>query len=605
MIASIQQQLQDAAEFGLFDAPRAEAQRPAAAQPAAPAPAPERHPTAAILNSVIAAGEDFEWYPTTGRMIDVVKRHMGQRFDSVMDIGAGDGRMLVRLADGAECQSQDNFRNAQKGKPALYSIEKSTVLMQAQPEGITPVGTEFYEQNLACLPVDYIFCNPPYSDFETWAAIIIESGYAQRAFLVIPTRWKDSDKIKHALEKRKARSRVIHTDHFADADRQARAVVDIVEVSFPRNDRDHNPADPFDNWFNQNVGTFDEEKQEAEPVDVAGELTRKNRLDSIGEMVRAYDEEYGIMEKNYRAIFQLDRAILHELGVSKDAVREGIKKRMAGLKTKYWRLLFERLDAITSRLSTKTKAEFLEKLTARASIAFTGTNAYAVVIWSIKNANKYFDAQLIQLYRDLSTFEGVMNYKSNVKTWGKDSWRYFHPDDAAQSPTHYALDYRIVVSKFNAITGESYRYRDAGGLAQTCHEIIDDIIAVLHNLGFCLAPRPEKKAAGESSTPEPRNTIPSRERKWTAGQREEFETAGGVVLFEVKGHINGNLHLRFRPQAIKALNVEAGRLMGWIRRREDVVTELGYTAEDARVYFNSSRQIEMSNIKLLAAPAEG
>lgn len=98
--------------------------------------------TRAVLASVIAADEDFEWYPTTARMIAAVMAKMRYRTCSIMDIGAGDGRVLQALA--AKCEHP----------PSLYSIEKSTVLLQAQHESIVPLGTDFYEQNLTALPVD-------------------------------------------------------------------------------------------------------------------------------------------------------------------------------------------------------------------------------------------------------------------------------------------------------------------------------------------------------------------------------------------------------------------------------------------------------------------
>lgn len=180
-----------------------------------------------LLSSVKGAEEDFEFYPTTPRMIDVIAHHMDKGAASIMDIGAGDGRALTRIAE--------HFTRAgvRSDPPVLYSIEKSNTLIQAQPESIIPVGTDLFQQNLACLPVDYIVSNPPYSQYETWAQMIIETGYARRAFLIIPQRWKDNPGIKSSLTKRGATARVIHSDNFLDAERKARAVVDIVEISYP------------------------------------------------------------------------------------------------------------------------------------------------------------------------------------------------------------------------------------------------------------------------------------------------------------------------------------------------------------------------------------
>jgi len=146
-------------------------------------------------------------------------------------------------------------------------------------------------------------------------------------------------------------------------------------------------------------------------------------------------------------------------------------------------VLFDRLDAITSRLSTKSKEKLLDRLTKNTAVEFTATNAYSVVIWAVKNANQYFDEQLVALFFELSTFEGVMNYKSNVKTWEKTGWRYNNHDGKEHS--HYALDYRIVVSKWYAINKNRYdRWDYPGGLSRESHNLIADVVAVMGNLGF-------------------------------------------------------------------------------------------------------------------------
>lgn len=530
---------------------------------------------AALLKSVQDSDQDFEWYPTTARMIDVVARRLDKGAESIMDIGAGDGRVLTALAARFETP------------PALYAIEKSQILIQAQPGDVIPVGTELFEQNLACLPATYLFSNPPYSEFETWACMVIESGHARKAFLVLPQRWKENEGIALSLKKRGASAKVIHSDDFHDAPRQARAKVDIVEVTYPlKDDRcwSKEVKDPFDIWFDENISTFDQEDDgDSDRTNYELErqaIARVRHLSTIEDLVEAYREEYERMEANYRAIFQLDYALLKELGVNKETVREGIKAKMAGLKSKYWTVLFERLDAITNRLSTATKAKFAERLTGRVALAFTEGNAYAVVIWAIKNANKYFDEQTVSLYRALSTFENAMLYKSNVRTWGKDLWRYSRHDPEDQKPSHYALDYRIVVKQWRAI-GDGWDY--PGDLSKPCHELIADIIAVLFNLGF--------PALGRRST----------DIKWRSGEWRDWYRVGepGAILFQIKAFKNGNVHLRFAPEAMKALNVTAGRLLGWLRGPADVVRELGYSQEEAASLYSCMQQITPGSARLL------
>jgi hypothetical protein len=520
--------------------------------------------TESIILDLKQGNQDFEWYPTTDAMIFAIRRLLPEDADSIMDIGAGDGRVLEKF--GEKCK----FAN-------LYSIELSTILVQKQSKDIIPIGTNLFEQNLSCLSVDYIFCNPPYSEYEEWVCKIVSEGYAKKAFLIIPQRWKESKIIEKTLKLRNATTRVIYNGNFENADRQARAVIDIVEISYPKDKWDNKTADPFDIWFDQNIDTFDKAK-EIEKDEESEDLAKQYANSNIGEMVDAYREEYGILESNYRAVFKLDYAILHELGINKDHVREGLKKKLIGLKVKYWQILFERLDVITSRLTTDSKDILLKNLTRNTSVEFTATNAYSVVLWAIKNANQYFDDQAIDLFHKLSNFEGVLNYKSNVKTWEKDGWRYGNTE---RKNTHYALDYRIVVSQYDAICKTDYKWDYPNNLSRSCHDLIADVIAVMSNLGF--------KTYDKSFNHE-----------WVSGKwRNFYETNTSEIMFQVKAHMNGNLHFRFMPDAIKALNVTVGRLLKWLRTESDVITELGYSPHEAKKFFNCNSHILPSNIKLL------
>lgn len=499
----------------------------------------------------------------------------------IMDIGAGDGRVLKAFGEA-------------RPSAALYSIEQSLTLAQAQPPGIVPVGTDFHEQDLTALPVDVVFCNPPYSAFEQWAVAIIGTAHARTAFLVIPRRWEDSKPIREALERRGATARVIHEDDFLDGPRQARAKIHIVRVDFAREyRRGHDvPVDPFDLWFDEHVGSFDVDPEEtAESTDA--ELARRLEGAGVAGLVEAYQADYAILERNYRQVFTLDRAILNELGVDKAAVRDGLKLKMAGLKSRYWKLAFDRLDTLTKRLASRTRGRFLEKLTGNVAVSFTASNVYMVVFWALRNANAYYDEQLVTLFRDLSTFDGAMNYASNTRTWARGEWRH-----RAEDHDRYALDYRVVLEKHDAIGGGQFSgYDHPGGLHTRCHELIDDVLAVLFNLGYDASdPTPE----GEGPRTCPVFRRGSRNREWEAGGWQDWGDGDGM-LFQVKAHKNGNLHFRFRAEAMRRLNVEAGRLLGWLGSAEEAARETGCSAEEAEAAFGSSVRIGPGGLKLLEA----
>lgn len=166
-----------------------------------------------LLKSVQEADQDFEWYPTTPAMIAAVARYLDKshRDTSIMDIGAGDGRVLTQLAayfthqeyhhycppcdreftsraEVSKCPACGGQRRGTPDQytagypPTLYAIEKSTVLIQAQPPGVVPVGTDLFEQNLVTLPVTYIFCSPPYSQLgwlKSAEEVVSELGYTK------------------------------------------------------------------------------------------------------------------------------------------------------------------------------------------------------------------------------------------------------------------------------------------------------------------------------------------------------------------------------------------------------------------------------------------
>ena len=540
--------------------------------------------TSDMVSALRGEDQDFEWYPTTVAMIDVViadakrRLHLDPNDDvSVLDIGAGDGRVLARF-------------HSVWAKGTFFSIEKSTLLQAAQPDWVVPAGTDFREQDLMAVQASIVFCNPPYSEFEAWADRIIREAFCLVLYLIIPQRWVDSPAIKQALASRDATAKVLKSTDFANADRSARAKVDIIRVQFAARQRgwgrDETP-DPFQVWFSANVGDFDEERVVGPEVDDA-RLARLSSATTITELVAEFDLDYQRMQENYKAIFALDGALLRELGVLKNALCTAIKTRIAALKSVYWRALFDRLGTITTRLATKTRVEFLETLLGRNAIAFTVNNCCAIVMWAVRHADAYFDRQVVDLFFALSQREGVLRYVSNQRTWGDDAWRYsLRSDDDGKRPSHFRLDYRFIIPGHSAIGGTFRSWDFPGGLYKSCHELIDDIVTVLSTLGFF------------TTSP---NSI---QRTWWSGRRQEWLSPNGDVLFEVKAFSNGNLHMRFAPDAIMAINVEAGRLLGWLKSPAEATTELETTQEQAQRAWGSLAKLDAARTLALVAGSGG
>jgi hypothetical protein len=301
----------------------------------------------------------------------------------------------------------------------------------------------------------------------------------------------------------------------------------------------------------------------------------QNLIERLEELYLAEMEN---LLKNYRAIEKLDASILKELNVDTDKLCEGLRLRLEGTKSLYWKQLFDRLSAITDRLTSNSRRELLYKLQDNTSIDYTSCNAYAVVLWAIKNANNYMDKQLKELYLNLSEPENVLLYKSNERAFSKDTWRF-----KQEKFSHYKLDYRIIDRNYKCF--ETNWDGKITALSESTHDKINDIITVAKNLGFCVAGN-------------------SHDFVWDAGAPHIFyysENGKEKQFMRVKAHLNGNIHYQFCKEFSKAFNIEAGRLFGWLRNADEAAKELELPLNETVSYFGKQQRnmLGANNIKLL------
>lgn len=532
-----------------------------------------------ILQKLKDTYQDFEWYPTTNEIINAIKPHL-EESDSVLDCGAGDGRVLSALTSSKK-----------------YAIEKAVPLIQAMPADIVIVGTDFWESTLIDKKVDIVFCNPPYSEYLAWAAKIISEAHARKIFLVLPARWRNSGEIEHEIKNRgkKAGARVIGTFDFLNAERQARVQVELLEITLENLDyHSNNHNDPFENWFNNEFHFHESEDQDEDYQPESTTLRDKlagavvSGRGKIPFLIELYDHEMAHLYENFKQITSLDGDLLKELGTNKEAIREAMKQRIAGLKNLYWNELFDNLHEITSRLTTSRRKNMLYRLTDQTNVDFTETNIYAVLIWVIKNANQYYDQQLIENVERLISEANVSLYKSNQRLYKWDHWR--SGQYVARDLSHFQLELRIVLHRYQAAIsvkdkwGYIVRSWDhTNSLHNSAHDFIDDLLVIANNLNFKTWPGMISKNAGE----------------WESGKKKDFIDIDGNTLIQVKAFKNGNLHIKFSQKLIRRLNVEFGRLKGWLRTPEQAAEEMDIPVKDAETSFKINNQLEIKNLKLL------
>lgn len=557
----------------------------------------------ALITHLRETEQDFEFYPTTdeiiGRLIrDIKGLRYENRFEfreprSFLDIGAGHGKVLRAVKERADIKE-------------LYAIEKAPALCQRLAADIFIVGTEFDEQSLLAKQVDITFCNPPYSRFKEWAVRIIRESASEAVYLVIPVRWKDSQEIKDALKFRDADIHVVGEFSFEDAeDRTARARVNLLRIEMRGKD------DAFDRFFNEQFSglraKFDaQQKAEAGESEAADGANPKFRSLVVGanypdRLVALYNAELDHIRKNYDLMAALDADLLKEFDVTPARVLGCLKARLAGLRNTYWAELFANMSQVTDRLTSRKRRLMLDKLNANGHVDFTVTNIHAVILWVLKNANRYLDAQLLETFETMLEKANVRNYKSNTKPFVDDKWRY-----SEEKPSHVALEYRIVLEHVGGVTRPgSYD----SGLSESAAFFVGDLLTVARNLGFALATDDTRLATAGGSSDAIRETIDGRlsregRSRWVSGETYTFSTVvegKREPLIEVRAFLNRNMHVRLNQKFALALNVEYGRLKGWLGSGKEAAEELADPA--AAAYFSKNLQLGQAALPMLAAPA--
>lgn len=528
---------------------------------------PPRANTRRLVAELKENNQDFEFYPTTPEMLEIVLQHLNQ-CDSILDIGCGDARLKQFLKD-------------KEREPDYFGIEKSEILLNRMPADVYILGTDFNNCTLIDKKVDVIFCNPPYSEFESWTNRIIREGNFAEAFLIIPERWQDNATIQESLKAANIRAVSLASMDFLNAERQARAKINIVKLT--KNNWSEKYIDPFNLWFETTFG-FKEEKSTKPEYFTEQKNEIKNKIVSapnkIEALVNLYNEEMNRLYGSFKSICALDAETLKDIGVDTNKVREALKFKIENTKILYWRMVFDYLDEITVRLTSNARGKLFNKFERLNQVDFNEANIRSVVIWVLKNASSLFDEQLIDLYKTFTSPDNIIKYKSNQRVFKRDEW-YNNRFDRDSKVSHYCLSYRIICGRLYFSDYSSWSgYKIDSYKAQT---IVDDLCAIAHNLGFITTSK----------------DIPE-----SFGEKYYILMPGCKPLIEYKVYQNGNTHLKLNKEFAKALNVEVARLLGWIRDKSDIAAEFpDEMAAGAEKYFgrNFAISLDNPNIKLLTA----
>ena len=552
-------------------------------------------------------GEETEWYPTTFEIVDKVAQWIathGEYTNEILDIGCGNGGFFEKLDKTDYFNSSDykdkNYDHKIGRSYKKYGIEKSYTLAEQLPEDVILLGSDFLTNTLIDKKVDCIFCNPPYSQYELWTEKIIREGNAEKIILVIPERWKNNEQIKEALFQRKYSYEIIGNFDFLNAERRARAVVDVVAIIPEQtfyNGRcysKNNATDPFDLWFDstfklnaekQKDQEYNEQKKKRDEIIASG--------DTAENLVKFYNADMQKLYDNYRALEKLDADIFKELKVDVKMLKTSLRERLKGLKLLYWDMLFKKYDKLTQRLTTKGRDKVIKRLSDNTAIDFTIENIFQLTMWIIRHSNTLFDEQLTDFFFTLARSENIHRYKSNLR-WNDSDWKFlkdkcyeyghYRQDIAKRILRDVMLDYRVIVTDWRNFDFDWSKSR----LTDSCRNFLYDMSVIAENLGFRLDFK-----------------IPDKYEDIDFDDWSNFDilTTDGKLFCNVKLYKNGNRHIKFCKEFMQKLNVEMARINKWVHSKEEAQEEFGYSEKEINEVWNKNLKIGIGEgTKLLGLP---
>ena len=367
-------------------------------------------------------------------------------------------------------------------------------------------------------------------------------------YLVLPVRWKETLEKQCGIELYKVTS--LGEFDFSEADRAARARVNLIRVThkmvytedsytgFRVEFGTGKEPDSFERWVAEEIGTFEGKPDESEE-----EKALKLNGSTIEELVTGFEQEAKALFDVFKAIGNTPFRVIQALNIDRKSILEIIREDIRTLKKRYWRAAFNRLDAVKSRLTYKTRNMLLSEMEEFATLDFNEDNLYSIIVWVVKHFNEYTDKQLLSVFDALTSQDYIKAYKSNVH-WIKDNWRY----TGKGKPEKYRLDYRLVTHCY-----KSHQY-------DSC--VIDDFIVVCRSLGYYI---PDYRYLDYK----------------TYGEEQQFYTVEGRIAFTIRYYKNHNAHMKVNKELMMKFNIEVARLRNWINNHADIQDEFDVTEKEA------------------------
>ncbi len=491
---------------------------------------------------------------------------------AVMDIGAGSGQVLQRLAQPSK----------------RYAIEKNFQLRELMGSDSFLIATDFNTTTLIDKLVDVVYSKPPSQLWEAWATKIITEANASLVYLVLPDSWQQSEAIQRSLSARRAKHEIITSFTLNNHPLSVvRVKLGVIRKNRSMTDTIAQSVKPFDAWFDAEFplglpeSAASDYSLRASYATTATEIAKSAKQegkDVIVALADSYDSQMNTLLQAYKTLLTVDKRVLCALNVNVSGVKTQLENNINGIKDGYWKALFEYFDVINKRLCTSHRKKLKTYLNSHTSIEYGQSMAHEVILWAIKHANDNQATQLTDLVTKLVEETSVAPYKSNVRTFKREQWRYLA---TKENTMKFKLELQFVVDSYCGMQTDSTLYKNG-------YNLLNDLLIVAYSVGFDTSNTPRAEAMVWAS------------RKKNTFYYYDHNEKKELPLMEVSAFKKGTLHLKFNQLFMCKLNVEMGRLKGWLKSPQDAATELEIDQETARDCFQSITYLGRSSVPLLA-----
>lgn len=571
-----------------------------------------------LIQTLKTHDQDFEFYPTTNEILvkiaETLKGYLRAYGDdkrsyknggfTILDVCAGDGNALLTLKQ--QLEKADFI--------CLQGIEKSPMLYSMWDNSINLVGTDFFQENLHSKTANVLFCNPPFSQTETWFKRLLteHSSRVQHIFFVCPSKQGLSDKYRDMFNDFKfAKDSKNHYDismtvlqnengetfSFENADRSARVDTVILHIDlhkyaeyrdFERSDRDALFAQYFPELQNKLEHSEDYSYKRKAREEKSKELesfmlSQAGEQDLVKILVDSFCAERNEFLDAYNKLNDVPTLLLDKLDIDLSKAKNLLFKTLQELDTQYWSKLFKLYEPLKQKL-TSSSVNRLMKYVSERNIAFNYDNCLAVTLLAVQKTNEMIVQQLLDKYKHWAEVGNYKAYKSNQRLFNEGRFKdCIAPEDLTNNWSYGSdkkrwhevsidnimpfsigerkkLEYRIVDCHLSFSGGYSWAGFDPNSSAM---QAVHDIIIIARNLGYTVSDFEQTCDYGD------RVSVYATDRN-----------GKNIVLFDFKVFKNGNAHFFLNKGLMIDIMLVVGKYLGWVHTKEQVMDDLDITGEE-------------------------